>query len=356
MGLLTVGVIGHVDHGKTALVRALTGIETDRLAEEKRRGISIALGFAHLPVPGGEIDLIDMPGHERFVRTMVAGATGIRAVLLVVSAVEGIRAQTVEHVEIAGLLGIRAGIVAVAKADLAGDEGISAAGAAAAGLLARNGIADAAVIPTSAVDGRGIADLRAALADLTARVPPPAEQGLVHLPVDRVFSRPGFGTIVTGTLQRGRLSVGEEVEILPGGMRARVRALQVHGAPLPVAVPGGRTAVNLRGVEAGGIRPGAVLATPGLLRPAEWLDVDLRLLPGAPLPLATGREVKLLIGTREVAARLRLPDRDALAPGETAVAQLRCAEPVAVPAREPFVIRTGSPARTPTARSAQPIA
>ncbi|WP_119680714.1 selenocysteine-specific translation elongation factor [Indioceanicola profundi] len=343
---LAVGVIGHVDHGKTALVRALTGIETDRLEEEKRRGISIALGFAWLEVPGGEIDLIDMPGHERFVRTMVAGAAGIRAVVLAVSAAEGIRPQTREHVEIAGLLGVEAGVVAVTQCDLADEARAAEVGADAARLLAAHGMADAPVVHTSALDGRGLPELRATLAELMQRVPAPAEQGLAYLPVDRTFAVAGFGTVVTGTLQRGRLSVGEEVELTPGGKRARIRALQVHGRQVQQAIPGGRTAVNLRGVESAEVGRGCALATPGLLHASDWLDVHLRALPGDHRPLETGREYKLLLAAGEIPARLRLLDREILHPGEAAPAQLRCAGPVAVPAREGFVLRAGSPART----------
>lgn len=346
MRTLAVGIIGHVDHGKTALVGALTGMETDRLAEEKRRGISIALGYAHLSAPGGEIDLIDMPGHERFVRTMVGGATGIGAVLLVVSAVEGIRAQTVEHVEIAGLLGVGRGIVAVTKCDLVPPERAQAVGQQAAALLAANGIGEAPVIETSALDGSGMAALREALAALMAGAGAPVETGLFHLPIDRAFAVAGFGTIVTGTLQRGRLALGDEVELGPAGLRARVRGLQVHGRPVEACPPGGRVAVNLRGADLAQVARGQVLATPGLVQPAEWLDVGLRLLPDAARPLRTGQAAKLLLATREVAVRLRLLDRVTLHPGEAAPAQLRCLEPVGVPAREPFVLRTGSPPRT----------
>ncbi|MBW8773467.1 MAG: translation elongation factor, partial [Gemmatimonadetes bacterium] len=276
---LTVGVIGHVDHGKTVLVRALTGTETDRLAEERRRGISIVLGFAHLEVPGrGVLDLVDVPGHERFVRAMVAGATGIGAVLLVVAANEGARPQTLEHLAIARLLGVRRGVVAVTKA-------------------------------------RGMGELRAALADLLASTPEPEDEGFFHLPVDRAFAAAGFGAVVTGTLRRGAIGVGDEVELLPAGLRARVRGLQVHGLPVERAGPGQRVAVNLRGLKAADLSPGWSLATPGMVARARWLDVELRLLPDA-RPLACGDQVRLLLGTTEAVARLRLLDRAGLAPGE----------------------------------------
>jgi len=342
---LAVGVIGHVDHGKTALVRALTGMETDRLAEEKRRGISIALGFAWLALPAGTIDLIDMPGHERFVRTMVAGAAGIGGVLLAVSARDGIRPQTVEHVRIAGLLGVRLGIVAVTQCDLVPADRAAAVAAGAVRLLAENGMADAPAIHTCAPRGHGIGPLRDALAGLLlGRAPPPPDQGLAFLPIDRAFSVPGFGPVVTGTLQHGRLTNGQELELVPHGARTRVRTLQVHGRPVAEALPGGRTAVNLRGVTQEAVARGLALATPGLVHAAEWLDVRLQTLPDTgPRPLEGGRDYTLLLAAGEVPARLRLLDRDVLEPGAAAPAQLRCRHPVAVPARTRFVLRAGSP-------------
>ncbi len=340
------GVIGHVDHGKTALVRALTGMETDRLAEEQRRGISIVLGFAHFAAGDAEIDLIDMPGHERFVRTMIAGATGIDGVLLVVAANEGVRPQTVEHIQIAGLLGLRRAVVAVSKADLVTEAEAVTAGEAAARLAAEAGLSPSAPVLTSALRGEGIASLRGAiLADLADAAAPRIEDGFAWLPVDRSFSRAGHGTIVTGTLRHGGIAAGEELELLPQGRPVRVRGLQVHGQSVTSAAPGQRVAVNLRGIEADAVARGDALAMPGHLLPAQWLSVTLRLLPDAP-ELRSGARVQLLLGTTESSARLRLLDRETLAPDETAAAQLHCAVPVAVPARERFVIRAASPART----------
>ncbi|UEM21234.1 selenocysteine-specific translation elongation factor [Skermanella mucosa] len=341
-----VGVIGHVDHGKTSLVKALTGIDTDRLEEEKRRGISIALGFAHLAVPGGEIGLIDMPGHERFVRTMISGATGIDAVLLVVAANEGIKPQTVEHVEIAGLIGVKRGIVAVAKCDLVDTARAEAAGRAACELARAAGIAEVTAVGTSAVTGAGLDRLREALGTLPRESATGADAGVFFLPADRVFAVAGFGTVATGTLRRGALRVGDAVEILPGGRSVRVRGLQVHGRAVEAAGAGRRTAVNLRGVERSDLARGDALATPGLLVPSAWLDAELRLLPSAGRDLRSGTVVRLLVGTTETSARVRLLDRDRLEPGDSAAVQLQAGEAVAVPAGEPFIIRTPSPPAT----------
>ena len=354
MKRLVAGVIGHVDHGKTALVRALTGMETDRLAEEQRRGISIALGFAHFSAPDsapdsalGEavIDLIDMPGHERFVRTMISGAAGIDAVLLIVAANEGIKPQTVEHVDIAGLLGVRRAVVAVSKADLVSQETAAAVARQVATFAARAGLSAAAPVLTSATTGQGVAALKQALADAVRDGTAAEDDGFPYLPVDRAFSVAGYGTVVTGTLRRGALAVGDEVAVAPGGLAARVRALQVHGAPVTAACPGQRVAVNLRGAEPGQVPRGTALTTRGLLAPSAWLSVALRAVAGG-RTLRNNARLALLVGTSEVEARLRLLDRDTLEPGETALGQLQCAEPIAIPARERFVLRTLSPPMT----------
>jgi selenocysteine-specific elongation factor len=344
---LVVGVIGHVDHGKTALVRALTGMETDRLAEEKRRGISIALGFAHLtvPEPAGNvtIDLIDMPGHERFIRTMVSGATGIDAALLVVAANEGIKPQTVEHLDIAALLGQRRVIVAISKTDLVAPDAAEAVGRAAAQFVRGVGLTVSATVLTCAQTGAGLDGLRSALAEAVPDAR--GEDGFAYLPVDRAFSVPGHGTVVTGTLRRGSLAVSDAMTILPQGRLVRLRGLQVHGSRVASALPGQRVAANLRDVSPDEIARGAALAPPGLLAPSEWLTVRLRAVDSAP-PIPTGARLLLLFGTQEVEARLRLLDCDELPPGGVAFAQLRCAMPACVPARERFILRRASPART----------
>ena len=342
---LALGVIGHVDHGKTALVRALTGMETDRLPEEKARGVSIVLGFAHARFGDTEIDFIDMPGHERFVRTMIAGATGVGAALLVVAANEGVKPQTVEHLEIAALLGLSRLLPVISKADLVTP---AQAGDAAAGVLAlarSTGLEPEPALAVSILDGSGLVALREALERLAADLPPAPDDGFPWLPIDRAFSMTGRGTVVTGTLRRGRLAESDALALLPGGAPARVRGLQVHGEAAAEAMPGQRVAVNLRGLDPAEAPRGAALAPPGLLAPADWLSVELRAAPSAP-PLKTGARLSLLFGAAEVGARLRLLDRETLEPGETALAQLNTAEPVALPARERFVLRLPSPART----------
>lgn len=345
---LLVGVIGHVDHGKTALVRALTGTDTDRLKEEKQRGVSIVPGFALLRPAGpegGEIDLIDLPGHERFVRAMISGATGMRAVLLAVDAREGLKPQTIEHLEIARLIGVRRGVVALTKCDLVGPEAIADRTAEVSAVAARAGLDDVPVIPTSVVAGTGLSDLTGALAGLLHAAPTAGDDGFPYLPIDRVFARPGFGAVVTGTLRRGRLTVGDRVAVMPGAALATVRGLQIHGRPVQSAELGRRTAVALRGVELADLHRGQALAAPDLLEPGRWIDVSLSAVAEAG-PLPSGTRARLLYGTAEVSVRLRLLDRDVLEPGQTALAQVQAEEDVALPAREPFIMRSDAPPAT----------
>ena len=343
MSRTPVGVIGHVDHGKTSLVRALTGVDTDRLPEEKRRGVSIALGFAALDLgAAGPVDLIDMPGHERFVRTLVSGATGMGAALLVVAADEGVKPQTREHVDIAALLGVRRVVTAITKADRADP---ARAAAQAAELLARAGLEAEPPLPVCAPSDAGLDALRAALARAVEAAGPPADDGWAWLPIDRAFHMSGHGAVVTGTLRRGRLARGDELELQPSGRRVRVRGLQVRGRPVEAAAPGERTAVNLRGVDLGEVGRGAALATPGALAPCAWLTVRLSVPLDAP-ELKGGARVQLLCGTAETAVRLRLLEGDAVPPGGSALAQLHAGEPVAAPAGARFVLRVPSPAAT----------
>ena len=347
MKRITLGVIGHVDHGKTALVRALTGMETDRLPEEQRRGVSIALGFAHAqigsPETGAcEVDFIDMPGHERFVRTMVSGATGMQAALLVVAANEGIKPQTREHVDIAALLGVRRAVIAVTKSDLADPE---PAAAAAAELAAHAGLEAEPPVAVSAVTGAGLEALRSAMARLGNEAAP-VDDGFAWLPIDRAFTMSGHGLVVTGTLRRGRIAKGEALALQPLAKEVRVRSLQVHGRPVEAALPGQRVAVNLRGATLETAARGVSLAVPGPnAEAAVWLTVELAVPAGAP-ELKTGARLNLLVGTAEVPVRLRLLAGDTLAVGGRGFAQFHAAEPVVAPAGERFVLRLPSPPAT----------
>jgi len=278
---IIVGTAGHIDHGKTALVRALTGIDTDRLKEEKERGISIDLGFAHLERDGVRLGFVDVPGHERFVRNMLAGAAGIDIVLLVIAADESIKPQTREHFEICRLLGLRSGVIALNKADLVDAELLELAALEATEFVRGTFLEGAPIVKVSARTGQGLDDLKRALIDCARRAPERATDGVFRLPVDRSFSLRGFGTIVTGTLASGAIRVEDEVEVLPSGRRLRVRGLQVHGEKTAVATAGQRTAVNLPGVEAGELRRGMMLLPPGLFRASSAIDCRFELLPGA---------------------------------------------------------------------------
>lgn len=342
---LTVGVIGHVNHGKTSLVKALTGTDTDRLEEEQRRGMSIALGFAHLALANGLVDLIDVPGHEQFVRTMVAGATGIAATLLVVNAREGVKPQTVEHLAIAQLVGVPRGVVAISKADLADAAQRVTVRRALRGLLRDTHLEFAPVVFTSATTGEGLDELRLRLAHLLQQAEPPATGTAGWLPVDRVFTLAGHGTVVTGTLRGGPLRAGDTLAAWPHALACSVRQLQVHNAPVTQAWPGQRVGVNLRHVGAAALARGDVLAPPGRLQAGVLLDVDLRLMAARDAATLDGQQVRLLCGTTEVGAVVRVLGR-AGAEGAPLLAQLRTARPLATVAGEAFILRRESPPST----------
>lgn len=348
MTQLVLGVVGHVDHGKTALVRALTGQDTDRLVEEKQRGISIALGFAHLQIGADtSIDLIDMPGHERFVRTMISGATGMDAVLLVVAANEGIKPQTIEHVDIAGLLGLREAVIAIAKTDLVAPEQAKQVADEAQRLLSRSGLTSLPPVMTSVLHEKatGMDDLRVALKSLAATQRPRAVNGLVFLPIDRAFSIVGHGPVVTGTLRGAPVTAGDILELLPLRQTIRVRAVQVHGTNVTTALPGQRVALNLRDIEIAELQRGMTLAAPDTLVLSDWLTISIRAVDGAP-SLKNGTTLRAMLGTAELDVRLRLLDREVLEAGQAGFAQLHCAEPVSLPAGEHVVLRLASPPRT----------
>ncbi len=301
---LTVGTAGHIDHGKTALVTLLTGKNTDRLREERERGISIELGYAELDLPSGRrLSVVDVPGHERFVRTMVAGATGIDLFLLVVAADDGVMPQTAEHLAVIELLGVTEGIVALTKADLVDDELLELVRADTEAFLAGTPYRDAPVVTVSARDGRGIPDLLDALESVAGRVQRARREGAARLPIDRVFPLKGIGTVVTGTLWRGTLRAGDEVRIEPGGARATVRSVQVHDQGTEAAA-GGRAGVNLRGVEREAVARGQWLVGAGApTRVTRRFDAWVRLLPGA-RPLRADARVRVHHGTAQFVARL----------------------------------------------------
>ena len=346
MRSIIVGTAGHIDHGKTSLVRRLTGIDTDRLEEEKRRGISIELGFAHLDLGDGlRAGFVDVPGHERFVRTMLAGACGIDIVLLVIGADEGIKPQTREHFDICRLLGIEQGIVVLTKADLVDAEWLELVRMEVEEFVAGSFLAGAPVVAVSAKTGEGIEELLRELRRLAPALRPRSAEAAPRLPIDRAFAMKGFGTVVTGTLMAGRLAVEQEVELYPTGHRLRIRGLQVHGKAATRAVAGQRTAVNLAGIEHSQIERGMVLSEPGWFSPVRVVDARLQLLPTArALKLRT--LVHLHAGTAETIAEMRLLDAASLQPGESAWVRLRLREGLLLLPGDRCILRQFSPVVT----------
>lgn len=344
---LIMGTAGHIDHGKTTLVKALTGIDCDRLDEEKERGITIELGFAHLDLPGvGRLGVVDVPGHERFVKNMVAGAAGIDFVLLTVAADEGIMPQTREHLEICTLLGVRHGLVALTKADMVEEDWLEMAREEVAAAMRGTFLEGAPVIPVSGRTGRGLDELRAAIAEVAGKLPERSATDLFRLPVDRIFTMKGFGTVVTGTLVAGSVRLGEDLFVYPEELPTKVRGLQSHGVAEELAEAGSRTAVNLAGVELAELRRGDVLARPGTLFPALAWDVELTCLASSPRSLKHRKEVHFHHGGRELPARVYFLDRDELEPGATCVCQVRFGEPLVGVCGDHLVLRSFSPLRT----------
>jgi len=341
---VVVGTAGHIDHGKTSLVKALTGTDTDRLPEEKARGITIDLGFAFLEEPGGAtIEIVDVPGHERFVKNMLAGVGGIDLVMLVIAADEGVMPQTREHLAICSLLRIKSGLVALTKTDLADPDWIELVRDDVRSLLAPTFLGGCPIVPVSVKTGTGLEELRAALAELARSVPAKSTDQTPRLPIDRVFTVRGFGTVVTGTLTAGVLSVDDRLEVYPRGVGSKVRGLQVHGRAVERASAGQRTAVNLQAVERAAVERGDVVAPPGGLLPTILADATLELLEDAPRPLKKRDRVRFHVGTQEVMARVLLVDREQLEPGQVSYGRFRLEAPIVALPGDRFVIRSYSP-------------
>jgi selenocysteine-specific elongation factor len=348
MKQVILGTAGHIDHGKTSLIRALTGIDTDRLKEEKLRGITIELGFAHMEMPGGErLGIVDVPGHEKFVKHMVAGATGIDLVALVVAADEGVMPQTREHMEICELLRVKKGIVVLTKIDLVSDpDWLEMVREDIVEFLKGTFLEGCDIIAVSAATGEGLDELKTSLGRLFNDVESKSSEGPFRLPVDRVFTMRGFGTVITGTSISGRLLIGDPVVIYPGGLKSKVRGMQVHGRDVEEVLPGQRTAVNLQGMERALIERGNVLASAGALYPSHMIDVQLELLKNAPRPLKHRAKIRFHTGTAEHLATIILLDREELKPGEKTFAQVRLDQPAVALRGDRFVLRSYSPVQT----------
>ncbi len=343
---MILGTAGHIDHGKTALVRALTGVDTDRLAEEKRRGITIDLGFAPLALHGDvQLGVVDVPGHEAFVRNMLAGATGVDLALLVVAADEGVMPQTREHLAILGLLGIRGGVVAITKCDLVDADWLQLVREDVRTALAGTSLAGAPMVETSVVTGRGIGTLRAALADAARDVPVRDADDLFRLPIDRAFTIRGTGTVVTGTVWTGCATRDTAVRLLPGDLSARVRGIELHGAAVERALPGSRAALALGGVSVDEVHRGTVLVADPAWQLTRVLLADVALLADAPAALGPRSRVRFHLGTSEVGARV-VTAGGALEPGARKQARVVLETPVVMRAGDRFVMRGGSPLAT----------
>jgi selenocysteine-specific elongation factor len=347
MKRVIIGTAGHIDHGKTALVRALTGVDCDRLREEKERGITIELGFAALDLDGGRrAGIVDVPGHEKFIKNMVAGASGIDAVMLVIAADEGVMPQTREHLEICRMLAIQTGIVVLTKSDLVDPEWLAMVTEDVRGFVAGSFLEDAAIVPVSAQTGDGLDGLRSRLALMVDGIQERSAKGLCRLPVDRVFSMKGFGTVITGTLQAGTLQAGDEVVIEPSGLRAKIRGLQVHGDLVNSAGAGQRTAINFQGIEKELVARGDVVGLPDTLVPAKRLALWYEHLSGAARPLKNRAPVRFHAGTAERIGRAIVLDAEEMQPGDQGFVQIVLDEPVIVLPGDRFVLRSYSPVST----------
>jgi selenocysteine-specific elongation factor len=341
------GTAGHIDHGKSTLVTALTGIDPDRLAEEKRRGMTIDLGFAHMRLPSGrQIGVVDVPGHARFIRNMLAGAHGIDVALLVVAADEGVMPQTREHLEIVDLLEVRHGLVVLTKVDLVDDVWLELVEGEVREALDGTVLEGSPILGVSAITGKGLGELTATLDELFGALEARLDRGRPRLPIDRVFTMSGFGTVVTGTLIDGTIAVGDELQILPSGAAVRIRGLQQHNQKVDAAAPGNRVAANLIGVEKDVLQRGDVLARPGELHATRRIDARVRVLSSAPRGLRHGAELLLHTGTVEVGSRAILLEGDTIEPGAQGWIQLYLERPIAVANDDRFILRIPSPSAT----------
>lgn len=346
MKQVILGTAGHIDHGKTSLIKALTNIDTDRLKEEKERGITIELGFAHLKLPSGQIlGIVDVPGHEKFVKNMVAGATGIDLVAMVIAADEGVMPQTREHLEICQLLDIKSGIVVLTKIDMVDPDWLELVREDVSDYLSDTFLRDAPILGCSSVTGEGVQDLVEILDNLVKKIPERETGNFFRLPIDRVFTMKGFGTVVTGTTISGMIHTGDEVTVYPQGLSSRIRGIQVHNLETPQVKAGLRTAINLQGAEKAQIQRGNVLAAKDTLRSTYMVDAQIELLPKAPRKLKNRAKVRFHAGTSEIISTVVLLDRDELKQGDTCFAQIRFDQPTAVLQGDRFILRSYSPVR-----------
>lgn len=342
-----IGTAGHIDHGKTTLVKALTGKDTDQFKEEKERGISIDIGFAPFALPDGRlIGVVDVPGHEKFIKNMLAGAAGIDLILLVIDAGEGIMPQTTEHLRILEMLHVQKGIVVLTKIDTVDDEWLDLVREEVREGLAGTLLADSPMVDVSAVTGQGLDPLRSKIAEMTSDLQPRDIRAAFRLPTDRIFSIPGFGTVVTGTIAAGTVRIGDTLEILPPQKKCRVRSLQVHGKPAEVAQAGQRTALNLTGIDKHEIERGFIVAKPDVFRPTQLMDARLRLLKESPRTLTNRTRIRFYTGTSETLGKVILLDRDELLPGEEALVQIDLEESVVCDLQDHYIIRSYSPMYT----------
>ncbi len=347
MKQIILGTAGHIDHGKTALVKAVTGIDTDRLKEEKLRGITIELGFASIDLPSGQhLAIVDVPGHEKFIKNMVAGATGIDIVAMVIAADEGVMPQTREHMEICTLLEIKQGLVVLTKTDLVDEEWLELVIEDVNEFTRGTFLENKPVMPVSSVTGQGIPEFIKTLDELSDVTPSRSVKSLFRLPVDRVFSMKGFGTVITGTLISGHIKTGDTVMIYPSGITSKVRGIQIHNQSVNSAEAGMRTAINFQGLEKASVQRGEVVSSPGALRPSYMLDVSIHFLKSNKKPVKNRTLIRFHSGTSEITGHVVLLDKDEIIPGETSVAQIRLDSPVAVVSDDKFVIRSYSPVRT----------